>query len=163
MDLGDDVDAVDDERRVAGIRSATCSTARSSETLMCSPANISSRRSARPDSFGEVDEQSQRLVGDALFRIVEVDAFGLGAKSLAARRVLGEKVSQIRRRRATPCAPRAPARRFVGEGRSGHGVLGVRSVEMTSLHLPSLASIASATRIRRGRCGRDQRIVFSRV
>ena len=32
----------------AGIRSATCSTERSSVTLMCSPANIASRRAAKP-------------------------------------------------------------------------------------------------------------------
>ena len=48
VDLGDDVGAVDDQRaRPRGIRSATCSTARSSETLMCSPRNIASRRSAQ--------------------------------------------------------------------------------------------------------------------
>ena len=35
---------------VAGMRSATCSTALSSDTLMCSPRNIASRRSATPDS-----------------------------------------------------------------------------------------------------------------
>jgi hypothetical protein len=34
--------------RSRGIRSATWSTARSSVTLMCSPRNIASRRSARP-------------------------------------------------------------------------------------------------------------------
>ena len=34
----------------AGARSATCSTARSSVMLMCSPPNIAARRSARPDS-----------------------------------------------------------------------------------------------------------------
>ena len=34
-----------------GMRNATCRTARSSETLMCSPRNIASRRSASPDSF----------------------------------------------------------------------------------------------------------------
>ena len=36
--------------RLRGIRSATWSTARSSETLMCSPANIASRRSSTPRS-----------------------------------------------------------------------------------------------------------------
>ena len=34
----------------AGARSATCSTARSSVMLMCSPPNISARSSASPDS-----------------------------------------------------------------------------------------------------------------
>jgi hypothetical protein len=36
--------------RSFGIRSATWRTARSSETLMCSPRNIASRRLATPDS-----------------------------------------------------------------------------------------------------------------
>ena len=55
--LLDDVDAVDDQRALRGIRSATCSTARSSETLMCSPANIASRRSAHPALPRQLAEQ----------------------------------------------------------------------------------------------------------
>ena len=53
---GHDVDAVDlgCARRV-GARSATCSTARSSVTLIFSPANIASMRSRRPDSLGQLD------------------------------------------------------------------------------------------------------------
>ena len=35
---------------VAGSRSAVCSTARFSDTLMCSPRNIASRRAGTPDS-----------------------------------------------------------------------------------------------------------------
>ena len=48
--LRDDIDAVDDEVRVPGIRNATCSAARSSVTLMCSPRNMASIRSRRPHS-----------------------------------------------------------------------------------------------------------------
>ena len=44
----------------AGIRSATCSTARSSDTLMCSPRNMASRRSATPDSAAS--STSSRMV-----------------------------------------------------------------------------------------------------
>src|SRR6476661_6704521 len=44
----------------AGIRSATCSTARSSDTLMCSPRNMASRRSATPDSSASAT--SSRIV-----------------------------------------------------------------------------------------------------
>ena len=43
-----------------GIRSATCRTARSSETLMCSPRNIMSRRSSRWDS--SASWRSSRMV-----------------------------------------------------------------------------------------------------
>ena len=44
----------------AGIRSATCSTARSSDTLMCSPRNMASRRSGTPDSAAS--SASSRIV-----------------------------------------------------------------------------------------------------
>ena len=40
-----------------GMRSATWSTDRSSETLMCSPRNIMSRRSASSDSSASCDQQ----------------------------------------------------------------------------------------------------------
>ena len=45
---------------VRGIRSATCSTARSSDTLMCSPRNMASRCSATPDSAAS--SSSRRMV-----------------------------------------------------------------------------------------------------
>ena len=45
---------------VRGIRSATCSTARSSDTLMCSPRNMASRRSGSPDSTAS--STSSRIV-----------------------------------------------------------------------------------------------------
>ncbi len=50
MHLGHDVVAVDDDRFAAGRRRATCSTARCSVTLIFSPRNMASIRSARPDS-----------------------------------------------------------------------------------------------------------------
>ena len=40
-----------------GSRSAMCSTARSSVVLMCTPANIASRRYSRPAVAGQGDEQ----------------------------------------------------------------------------------------------------------
>ena len=40
-----------------GARSATCSTARFSETLILSPRNMASMRSRRPDSLGELEQQ----------------------------------------------------------------------------------------------------------
>jgi len=45
---------------VRGIRSATCSTARPSDTLMCSPRNMASRRSGTPDS--KASSTSNRMV-----------------------------------------------------------------------------------------------------
>jgi hypothetical protein len=44
--------------------------------------------------FGQLDQESQRFVGDPLFRIIEVDTFGLRAKSLAASGVVREEGSQ---------------------------------------------------------------------
>ena len=82
--LGDDVDTVDDERRVArGIRSATCSTGRSSVTLTCSPrehrvdplAPARARRRARASS-------RMRLVGDPVLGVVEVPARGFDVQAL---------------------------------------------------------------------------------
>ena len=93
--LLDDVDAVDDSERSRGIRSATCRTARSSETLMCSPANIASRRSSTPRSAGQLAEQQQRLVGDPVLGEVEVEAGALGDQPLAALGVGGEELAQM--------------------------------------------------------------------
>ena len=89
VDLGHDVLAVDDDRRVpCGARSATCSTARFSVTLIFSPRNMASMRARRPDSSASCDEQPQRLVGDAVLRVVEVEAGGLDRQALAALRVV---------------------------------------------------------------------------
>ena len=91
--VGHDVLAVDhDDLRPSGARSATCSTARFSETLILSPRNIASMRSRSPDSLGELEQQTQRLVGDAVLRVVEEDAGGLDGQALAAFRVVGEEL-----------------------------------------------------------------------
>ena len=78
-----------------GIRSATWSTERFSVTLMRSPRNIASVRSARPDSSASCSSSAQGLVGDAVLRVVEVDAGALRREPLSARRVLGEEVAQL--------------------------------------------------------------------
>ncbi len=81
--------------RSRGIRSATWSTARSSETLMCSPANIASRRSSTPRSRASCAEQHHRLVGDPVLGEVEVEAGAVGDQALAALGVGGEEVAQV--------------------------------------------------------------------
>ena len=45
---------------------------------------------AQPGSFGELDEQLERLVVDAILRVVEVDAGGVRGHPLAARGIVGE-------------------------------------------------------------------------
>ena len=74
-----------------GARSATCRTARFSVTLILSPRNMASIASRRPDSSASRHEQLERLVGDAILRVVEIDAGRLGGQALAARRVIGEE------------------------------------------------------------------------
>src|SRR5262249_6542476 len=50
---------------------------------------------AQPGLFGERDEQSQCLVIDAMFRIIEKDADGLRRHPLAAFGIMREQVSQM--------------------------------------------------------------------
>ena len=77
------------------MRSATCRTARSSDTLMCSPANIASRRCGTAGLLRQLDQQPHRLVGDAVLGVVEVDALGLGRQPLAAARIGREQLAQV--------------------------------------------------------------------
>ncbi len=78
-----------------GMRSATWRTERFSVVLMRSPRNIASVRSAQPGLLGEGDEEPERLVGDPVLRVVEVEAGGLGGQPLAALRVVGEQVAKV--------------------------------------------------------------------
>ena len=43
----------------------------------------------------QLQEETQRLVGDAVLRVVEVDAFAFDGQALAALRVGGEEVAQV--------------------------------------------------------------------
>ena len=105
--------------RSRGIRSATWSTARSSETLMCSPANIASRRSCDAALARRASPSStQRLVGDPVLRVVEVEAGAVGDEPLAALRVAGEEVAQVAVARARRGGARAPPRPASRSGRS---------------------------------------------
>jgi hypothetical protein len=45
--------------------------------------------------FCELDKQPERLVVDAIFRIVQKDAGGLGRHPLSARRIIRKQVSQV--------------------------------------------------------------------
>ena len=86
--------------RSRGARSATCSTARSSVTLMRSPREHRVDPLAQPALLGQRDQQPQRLVGDPVLRVVEVQAGGLGGQPLAALGVVGEQLAQVARRRS---------------------------------------------------------------
>ena len=78
-----------------GARSATCSTARFSETLILSPRNMASMRSRSPDSWASCKQQSQGLVGDPVLGIVEIDPGGFDRQPLAALAILGKELPQM--------------------------------------------------------------------
>ena len=99
-----------------GARSATCSTARFSVTLILSPRNIASMRARSPDSSASCSSRRERLVGDAVLRVVEEDAGGLGRQPLAARGVVGEELAQRRGRGRRPGARPAPSMRPASVG-----------------------------------------------
>ena len=50
---------------------------------------------AQAGLLGELEEERQRLVGDAVLRVVEVDARRLRGEALAALRVVGEEIPQM--------------------------------------------------------------------
>ena len=81
--------------RPRGARRATCSTARFSVTLIFSPRNMASMRARRPDSLGQREEQLDRLVGDAVLRVVEEQAGRLDRHAFGARRIVGEEFAQV--------------------------------------------------------------------
>ena len=78
-----------------GARSATCSTARRSVVLIFSPANIASRRCRHAALFGKPQQQPQRLVGDAVLRVVEEEARTLGREALRPAGIVGEQRAQM--------------------------------------------------------------------
>jgi hypothetical protein len=63
--------------------------------LIFSPRNIASILARSPHLFRELDKQPERLVVDAILRIVQEDAGGLRRHPLAARRVIRKQVSQV--------------------------------------------------------------------
>ena len=64
--------------------------------LILSPRNMASMRSRRPDSLGKLEQQLQRLVGDAVLGIVEIDAGGLDHQPLTAPAILGEELAEVK-------------------------------------------------------------------
>ena len=79
-----------------GARNATCSTARFSVTLIFSPRNIASRRSATPRSLGEPQQQPHRLLGDAVLRVVEREPGALDGEARRPAGIVGEQGAQMR-------------------------------------------------------------------
>ena len=101
--------------RSRGIRSATWSTARSSETLMCSPANIASRRSSTPRSRAS---SPSRITVSSVIRFLEKSRWR-PAPSATSRSPRSGSAAKRSRRCAVPDLgevglerlPRRPSRR----------------------------------------------------
>ena len=90
-----------------GARSATCRTARFSVMLIFSPRNIASIRVAQAGFLRQLQEQLERLVGDAILRVIEVDA---RASAVIRSPRLGSSAKSLRRcssRTFLWCASRA--------------------------------------------------------
>ena len=79
----------------SGARRATCSTARSSVTLICSPANMASIRWRSPARSARATSSAERLGGDPVLGVVEVEVAGLAGQRLAPPRVVGEQLAQV--------------------------------------------------------------------
>ena len=79
----------------SGARSATCSTARSSVTLIFSPRNIASMRSRSPARRASATSRREGLVGDPVLRVVEVEA--LAPRASCARPRSGSSAKRSRR------------------------------------------------------------------
>ena len=52
-------------------------------------------RSRKPRLLGELEQQAQGFVGDAVLGIVEIDSGGLDREPLAALGILGEELPQM--------------------------------------------------------------------
>ena len=103
----------------AGTRSAVCSTARFSVVLMASPRPHGLDARAQVRGIGEIGQQAQAVVVDALAREIEVQARGLARKAAAALRV---RVAQ----RAQRDGAGFRGARLQGAPRGGQVVMGHR-------------------------------------
>ena len=95
MHVGDHVAAVDDERRA--LRHSQRDMEDGAVLGRVDPVAAEHRlRALRETGLArELEQEAQRLVGDAVLRVVEIDACALGREPLAAGRVVGEQVAQM--------------------------------------------------------------------
>ena len=111
MHGGDDVLAVDLDDRALGCaqRDVQDGTVLGDVDLVAAEHGVDAVAQTRP--VRERDEQAERLVGDAVLRVVEVDTVDLDGELLTALGIVGEQVAEVdvaqlgrsaRRARATP-------------------------------------------------------------
>ena len=64
-------------------------------TLIFSPRNIASIRSCKSNFLGQLDEQFERLIRDAILRVIEIKAHSLRRQALAALGIIRKELSQM--------------------------------------------------------------------
>ena len=111
MHLGDDVDTVDDERRVPrhAQRDVQHRPILGDVDVLAAEHRLGAL--AHAARVGERAEQRERLVGDAVLGVVEVPARDLDVEAIAAVRVVGEDRPQVPRADAPRRGRSAPATR----------------------------------------------------
>ena len=103
-----------------GRRRAVCRTARSSVRLMCSPANMASRRASTPPWWARAAQELEGVPGDAVLGVVDVEVADLDDEALAPGRVVGEEVPQGAVGQLHPVRRQVPPGRALVD-RQGHG------------------------------------------
>ena len=95
VDLRHDVLAVDDDRRALrrAQRHVQDRAVLGDVDLLAAEHGVDPR--AQAGFLGQLQQQLERLVGDAVLRVVEVDAGRLGRQPLAARGIVGEELAQM--------------------------------------------------------------------
>ena len=125
VDLGHHVLAVDDDRRALrrAQRHVQHRAVLGDVDPLAAEHGVDARRAARTRS-ASCTSSAQRLVGDAVLRVVEVDAGRLEREPLAARGIVGEQLAQVASRERGVVRgerlPRGPGRKRRRRGRHGY-------------------------------------------
>ena len=135
--LGHHVGPVHHELASRGSRSAVCSTARSSVTLICSPANIASRRSASPTCSAS---STRAASTSSLIRFLDRSTYRSPAVRLKVSARSGSAANQPRRSGSSSACSSVSvgqAAVVVGSTRSAHDHLNLVDGVSRSLARPS--------------------------
>ena len=95
MNLGHNVLAVDQDRRAArrAQRHVKHGSVLRDVDLLATKHGVDAR--AQAGLLGEAEEQGQRLIGDPVLRIVEIDAGGLGRQPFTAAGIAREQLAEM--------------------------------------------------------------------
>ncbi len=92
--LGHDIHAVDDDLLALGRAQGDVQHGAAFGDVDLVAAEHGVDLGAEAGLLGELDEQLEGLVGDAVLRVIEVEALGLEGEALAAGGVVGEELAQ---------------------------------------------------------------------